>query len=86
MIKTCKWCKKKFDTQKVNRKYCSEECAKQGKLKYQREYEAKKAAEKKKPRKKKSDLADSARTARAAGMSYGIYVSQNEGKIERRSK
>lgn len=80
MIKVCKWCKKKFSTTKLNQDYCGKECAHNGKLKYQREYEAKKKAAKgktnKKPKKKSDGITDIAVAARAAGMTYGEYVAR----------
>lgn len=80
MIKRCKWCKKKFSTMKLNQEYCGKECAHNGKLKYQREYEAKKKASKekvpKKTKRKSNDVTDIAVAARAAGMTYGEYVAR----------
>lgn len=80
MIKRCKWCQKKFSTTKLNQEYCGKECAHNGKLKYQREYEAKRKATKektpKKPKKKSDGITDIAVAARAAGMTYGEYVAK----------
>lgn len=80
MIKKCKWCQKKFSTSKLNQEYCGKECAHNGKLKYQREYEAKKKATRektpKKPEKKSDGITDITVAARAAGMTYGEYVAR----------
>lgn len=79
MVKACKWCKKKFTAKRLNQEYCCKECSRNGKLKWQREYEANKKATTEKPKKtkvKSNRITDIAIAARAAGMTYGEYVAK----------
>ena len=79
MVKACKWCKKKFTAKRLNQEYCCKECSRNGKLKWQRDYEANKKATTKKPEKpkqKQDRITIIAVAARAAGMTYGEYVAK----------
>ncbi len=79
MVKKCKWCERIFTAKRLNQNYCCKECSRNGKLKWQREYEANKKATTEKPKKtkrKSNQITDIAIAARAAGMTYGEYVAK----------
>ena len=69
--RNCKCCGKPFETQQIATKYCSKECARDGRLDMKRKRER----ELRQMEKAKSNtLVDIAVEARNAGMTYGQYV------------
>lgn len=72
MIKTCPICGKSFKSS--YRKYCSDECSKQGqKINQLNLHETRRKIQEKNGLRKNA-IRDTARAAREAGMSYGQYV------------
>lgn len=86
----CKVCGKEFDSIYPRQTLCGPECVKTSRLNWQREY-ARKSKEKKKtgetkPRtkkKKENELVTTAIAARAAGMTYGQFVAQQNAQYSR---
>lgn len=85
MIKTCPICGKSFKSS--YRKYCSDECSKQGQKVNQFKLHETKRKIQEKNGLRKNALRDTAREAREAGMSYGQYVAiQNRDASFRKEK
>lgn len=85
MIKICPICGKSFKSS--YRKYCSDECSKQGqKINQLNLHETRRKIQEKNGLRKNA-LRDTARAAREAGMSYGQYVAiQNQDASFRKGK
>ena len=69
MQKKCKHCGKEFNSSKVNKLYCSDECKKKSRKNMSRKRKGRKYAGK-----PNAAVIDVAVKARKAGMSYGQYV------------
>ena len=83
-ILTCKICGKEFEAGCCNAKCCSEKCKKENaKINSKRHAERVKLQQKeeKEKKKKKLTIAEIAVIARKAGMTYGQYVAQMEGRV-----
>ena len=80
-LRECKICGELFVPRTNSHKYCSEECTKESaRRNWRTKGEINRAirkAEKRKSKNKNHEIADIAKKAREAGMSYGEYVARN---------
>ena len=76
-VKECMWCKKPFMPHHVSQIYCGAECKRHAESQKARERPKKyKSYKKKEKPRKRNDLAEIDKAARAAGLSYGQYVAR----------